>query len=136
MIKLFQKSKQHKYKGISANCRKHPSTARCMCNRCILCIEEKTGMAIGSLSYAGHSGGLLICNDCLANRSDHELAEHYAMFSTRYWNKPVSTNEVLATLQKQPSHMTIKRYWENGQWVTERVNLDTGYKTISRRSRK
>jgi len=120
------------YKGISANCLKHPFTVRCSCNRCIGCIESETGILMGSVTYADEpNSGLLMCNQCLSERSDEEIAEFYAMFSTKYWSKPVSKETVLATLDKRPSYSVIRRYRENGQRVTEICDTLTGSVTKS-----
>jgi hypothetical protein len=95
----------------------------------MICIEEETGFAVGSLTYAAKpDSGLLVCNQCLATKSDRELAEYYAMFSTKYWHEPVSADEVLASLEKKPSRSLIRRYWdlEKQAQVIEIKNLDNG----------
>lgn len=116
-----------RYKGISANCFKHIWAARCLCNRCILCLEDETGMTVGSITYGGKpDSGLLMCNQCLDSLTDEELAEHYVAFSTKYWEKPVAFEVILASLIRKPSRSTIRRYREDGKCITEITNLDDG----------
>jgi hypothetical protein len=129
---IFRRKKKRKtpaelYKGVSAYCSKHPFTARCMCNKCIICIEEETGFLPGSLTYSAlPDSGLCVCNECLKIHSEEELAEFYAMFSTKYWETPVSKEVVLATLIKKPSRETITRFIEDGQFVCIIKDLDSG----------
>ncbi len=132
MSLLFWRKKKRgtpnqRYKGIAAHCFKHPFAARCLCNRCLICIEEETGMTMGSVTYGGElDSGLLICNKCLETHTDEELAEHYTMFSGEYWHKPVAFEVVLASLKRKLSHSAIKQYKEDGKLITEVTNLDTG----------
>lgn len=129
---LRQKSPAERYLGISANCLRHPHAARCLCNRCNICIEEETGMTLGALTYAAKpDSGLLMCNSCLAKYGDRDLTEHYARFSAEYWQRPVSPAEVEKTLIRKPSTSSIRRYREGGRWITEITDLKTGSRSRS-----
>ena len=125
--KAKKKTPAQQYKGINAHCFKHPFAARCMCNRCILCIENETGLTVGSITYAGKpNSGLLMCNDCLKKYSNEELAEYYAMFSAKEWDEPVCKEVVESTLIRNFSHSAIRRYKEDGKYITEVKDLETG----------
>ena len=125
--KAKKKTPAQQYKSVNAHCFKHPFAARCMCNRCIICIENKTGMSVGSVTYAEEpSSGLLTCNECLQKYNDEELAEYYTMFSAKYWDKSVCKEVVESTLIRNFSHSAIRRYKEDGKYITEVKDLETG----------
>jgi hypothetical protein len=133
-MKLFfwRKTKKltlaHSSKALSSNCSKHPFIGKCLCGRCFICIEEETGMTIGGITYASYPrSSLIICNQCLTDRTDEELAEYYADFSTKVWHRPVDKAVVLATLIKKPSTTTAKFYIDSkGRHAVEMKNLVTG----------